>query len=59
VKTLADELEAFYISINEEIIIIILLESLPSLFDNLIVAMEIKALKELTLDFLTRSLVDA
>ena len=57
VKTLADQLEALDVTVMEGDIVMTLLESLPSSFENLIVAMETKDIKELTLTYVTSRLM--
>ena len=53
VMTLADQHEALDVAVIEGDIVMTLLESLPSSFENLIVAMETKDIKELTLTYVT------
>ena len=57
VKTLADQLDALDVPVTEGDIVMTLLESLPPSFENLIVAMETKDIKELTLAFVTSRLM--
>ena len=57
VKTLADQLEALDVAVIEGDIVMTLLESLPSSFENLIMAMETKDIKELTLTYVTSRLI--
>ena len=57
VKTLVDQLEALDVAVTEGDIVMTLLESLPSSFENLIVAMETKDIKELTLTYVTSRLM--
>ena len=57
VKTLADQLEALDVPVTEGDITMTLLESLPSSFENLIVAMETRAMKDLTLEYVTSRLM--
>ena len=57
VKTLADQLEALDVPVTEGDIVMTILESLPSSFENLIVAMETKDIKELTLAYVTSRLM--
>ena len=53
VKELADQLTSFEVPVREEDIVMTLLESLPSSFDNLIIALETLRLKDLTMEFVT------
>ena len=57
VKILANQLEALDVAVTEGDIVMTLLESLPSSFENLIVAKETKDLKELTLTYVTSRLM--
>src|SRR5579875_1494527 len=57
VKTLADQLEALDVAVTEGDIVMTLLESLPSSYENLIVAMETKDIKDLTLEYVTSRLM--
>lgn len=52
-KILADELEALNVFVTEGDITITLLESLLSSFENLIVAIETRAMKDLILEYIT------
>jgi hypothetical protein len=54
VKTLMDQLKALDVAVTEGDIVMTILESLPSSFENLIVAMETKDMKELTLTYVTQ-----
>jgi hypothetical protein len=58
VKTLADQLEALDVAVTKGDIVMTILESLPSSFENLIVAMETKDIKELTLTYVTSRLMN-
>jgi transposase InsO family protein len=53
VKELADQLMSFEVPVREEDIVMTLLESLPSSFDNLIIALETLRLEDLTMAFVT------
>jgi hypothetical protein len=57
VKILADQLEALDVLVTDGDIVMTILESLPSSFENLIVAMETKDMKELTLTYVTSRLM--
>ena len=57
VKTLADQLDALDVPVTEGDIVMTILESLPPSFENLIVAMETKDIKELTLTYVTSRLM--
>jgi hypothetical protein len=57
VKILADQLEALDMPVTEGDIVMTILESLPSSFENLIVAMETKDIKEVTLIYVTSRLM--
>jgi hypothetical protein len=57
VTTLVDQLEALDVLVTEGDNMMTILESLPSSFENLIVAMETKDIKELTLIYVTSRLM--
>jgi hypothetical protein len=57
VKTLVDLLKALDVPVMDGDIVMTILESLPPSFENLIVAMETKDIKELTLTYVTSRLM--
>ena len=57
VKALADELNGADVAINNGDIVVTLLESLPSSYEYLMIAMERSPIQELTLDYLTSRLL--
>ena len=57
VKALADQLNSAHVAIMDGNIVMTLLESLPSLYEYLIVAMESRPIQQLTLDYMTSQLL--
>ena len=47
VKSLADQLSCLEVSIKDEDVVMMLLDSLPTSYEHLIIALEIRAMKEL------------
>ena len=56
-KIFADQLEVLNVLVTDGNIVMTILKSLPSSFENLIVAMETKDIKELTLTYVTSRLM--
>ena len=57
VKGLADQLNCVEVPVTEGDIVMTLLESLPPSFESLIVALEARPMKELTIDFVSSRLI--
>ena len=57
VKSLADQLLCLDVPIKDEDLVMTLLDSLPTSYENLITALETRPMKELTVDFITARLI--
>ena len=57
IKSLADQLTCLEVPMQDEDMVMTLLDSLPPSFEHLITALEMRPIKELTLDFITTHLM--